>query len=337
MCFKPLRDWMHKGRTAMTQRFSSNFAQHMEGMAREKHNAGFSFKYMDKHLDEFDCFCRDRFPNRESLDKELIETWVYHTESKSVQEIQKRFRTMMHLGNYMLPLGIEAYIPKNTLKQAKSEEPHIFTDAQLEEFFQLCDGFKAVKYPPYRHLIAPVMFRMIYCCGLRNSEACHLKCCNINMQDGTIRIYESKGHKNRMVYMSEDLTELCRKYDSAMVTMNQGREYFFPSSRTGYYNNTSVCKLFDSILNQTSFHGKTSKKPTCHGLRHTFAVNSMRKCIADGEDFDIMIRYLSRYMGHSCPQNTMYYLHMAVTLVPEIRRMAKGYEDILNGVAYVEE
>ena len=321
----------------MTKRFSSNFALYIEGMAREKHNSGFSLKYMDKHLADFDCFCRDHFPDKDSLDKELVEAWVYHTKSKSVQEIQKRFCTMMHLGNYMLPHRVETYIAKNMLKRAKPEEPHIFTDAQLEEFFQLCDGFKAVKYPPYRHLVSSVMFRMIYCCGLRNSEACHLKCCDINLQDGTIKIYESKGHKNRVVYMSEDLTELCRKYDSAMGTMNPGREFFFPSSRAGYYNNTSVCKLFDSILNKTSFYGKTSKKPTCHGLRHTFAVNSMRKCIAKGEDFDIMIRYLSRYMGHSCPQNTMYYLHMAVTLVPEIRKMAKGYEDILNGVAYVEE
>jgi integrase/recombinase XerD len=328
---------MYKGGAAMTRRFSSHFAQYIEGMAREKHHAGFSLKYMDKHLDEFDCFCRGHFPGKDSLDKELVEAWVYHTKSKSVQELQKRFRTMMHLGNYMLPLRDGTYIAKNKLKRAKPEEPHIFADAQLEEFFQRCDGIKSVKYPPYRHLVTSVMFRMIYCCGLRNSEACHLKRCDINLQEGAITIYESKGHKNRVVYMSEDLTELCRKYDAAMLPMIQGREYFFPSSRAAHYNNTSVCKLFDSILKKASFYGKTSKKPTCHGLRHTFAVNSMKKCIVDGEDFDFMIRYLSRYMGHSSPQNTMYYLHMAVTLVPEIRKLAKGYEDILNGVAYVEE
>jgi integrase/recombinase XerD len=257
---------MYKGGTVITKVFSSNFAQYMEGMEREKHNAGFSLKYMNKHLHEFDCFCREHFLYKDSLDKELVEAWVYHTESKCVQEIQKRFRTMMHLGNYMLSLGVKAYIAKNTLKRAKAEEPHIFTDAQLEEFFKLCDGFKSVKYPPYRHLVAPIMFRMIYCCGLRNSEACHLKCCDINLQDGTIKIYESKGHKNRVVYMSEDLTGLCRKYNSAMVSMNPGREYFFPSSRASYYNNTSVCKLFDSILNKTSFYGKTSKKRPAMGL-----------------------------------------------------------------------
>jgi site-specific recombinase XerD len=244
---------MHKGGTAMTKEFSSNFARYMEGMAREKHNSGFSLKYMDKHLAEFDCFCGDHFPDKESLDKELVEAWIYNTKTKSVQEIEKRFRTMMHLGNYMLPLREGTYIAKSMLKRTKPEEPHIFTDAQLEEFFQLCDGFSAIKYPPYRHLVTSVMFRTIYCCGLRNSEACHLKCCDINLQDGTIKIYESKGHKSRMVYMSEDLTEFCRKYDSAMEMINPGREFFFPSSRLGRYNNTSVCALFDSILNKATY------------------------------------------------------------------------------------
>ncbi|WP_102400990.1 tyrosine-type recombinase/integrase [Haloimpatiens massiliensis] len=321
----------------MIKNFSSNFAGYIEGMVKEKHNSGFSLKYMDKHLIEFDSFCMEYFPNKVSLDKELVEAWVYYTKSKSVQEMQKRFRTMMHLGNYMLPLKSETYIAKNRIKKVKPKEPHIFTDVQLVEFFQLCDAFKAVKYPPYRHLVASVIFRMIYCCGLRNSEACNLKCCDVNLQEGIIKIYESKGHKNRMVYMSDDLINLCRKYNLVMDMLNPKRKYFFPSSRSDCYTNILICKLFDSILNKTSFYGKTSKKPTCHRLRHTFAVNSMRKCISEGEDFDIMIRYLSRYMGHSCPQNTMYYLHMVVTLVPEIRKMAKGYEDILNGVTYVEE
>lgn len=235
MCFMPSRDWIYEGGIAITKKFSSHFAQYLEGMARVKHHAGFSLKYMDKHLDEFDCFCRDHFPDKDSLDKELVRVWVYRTASKSVQEIQKRFRTMIHLGNYMLPLRSGTYVAKNTLKSPKPKDPHIFTDAQFKEFFQFCDNLTAVKYPPYRHFVTSVMFRVIYCCGLRNSEACHLKCCDINLKDGTIIIYESKDHKSRVVYMSEDLTALYRKYDSTMETMNPGREYFFPTSRARYY------------------------------------------------------------------------------------------------------
>ena len=67
---------MHKGGVAMTKEYSSNFAPYMESMIRQKHNAGFSLKYMDKHLNEFDRFCKDYFPDKRALDKELVETWA---------------------------------------------------------------------------------------------------------------------------------------------------------------------------------------------------------------------------------------------------------------------
>ena len=66
----------------MTMEFSSNLAKYIEGMAKEKHNSGFSLKYMEKHLAEFDCFCMDHFPDKDSLDKELVESWVYHTKQQ---------------------------------------------------------------------------------------------------------------------------------------------------------------------------------------------------------------------------------------------------------------
>lgn len=79
MCIKPLWNRVYKGGTGMNGKFKSNFAQYIEGMKREKYNSGFSLKYMDKHLDEFDCFCRNYFPDKDLLDKELVEAWVYRT------------------------------------------------------------------------------------------------------------------------------------------------------------------------------------------------------------------------------------------------------------------
>lgn len=161
---------------------------------------------------------------------------------------------------------IESMIRQKHTQKNKACGTHIFTDAQLEEFFRFCDSLKKVKYPPYRHLVAPMIFRMIYCCGLRNSEACHLKYCDINLHDGTIKVYESKGHKNRIVYMTEDLTKLCYKYDSVMETILPGREYFFPSSRVDYYKNTSVCKLFDSILKRHLSVARQARNQPAMGL-----------------------------------------------------------------------
>lgn len=56
----------------MNGRVKCSFAQYMDGMIKEKHNSAFSLKYMDEHLDEFDWFCRNNFPSKISLDKELV-------------------------------------------------------------------------------------------------------------------------------------------------------------------------------------------------------------------------------------------------------------------------
>ena len=122
-----------------------------------------------------------------------------------------------------------------------------------------------------------------------------------------------------------------------MESLFPKRDYFFLNNHREHLTGDRIYAYFNQILVKTSFYGKTSKKPTCHGLRHTFAVNSMRQCIANGDSFDIYIYYLSKYMGHKSLQDTMYYLHMVVNIIPELRGKAKGFEDVIGGVVYAEE
>ena len=321
----------------MIRELSSYFAQYLTEMMEIKRNSGFALGYMDSHIMEFDAFCLRSFPCKHQLDRELAEAWIYETTSESCRELVKRVRTMRHLANHLISLGIPAHMCPIRIKIPKSPAPHIFTDEQLAEFFRACDSFEPVSSSKYRHILFPAMFRAIYCCGLRSSEACYLKCGDVNLNSGAINIMGSKGHKDRVVYLAPDLLVLCVKYNAGMEALLPGREYFFPSQRKGHFVNKSICQIFDGILAKTSFFGKTSKKPTCHGLRHIFAINSMRQCIANGGNFDNYIHYLSKYMGHKTPQETMYYLHMAVNIVPELRAKAKGFEDVIGGVIHAEE
>lgn len=316
---------------------SSNFAPYLTEMMAVKRNSGFSLAYMDSHILSFDTYCRKNFPDKNQLDRELVEGWVFDTITQSRRELNKRMRTMRHLANHLNALGLTAYLCPTHIKIPKSPSPHIFTDEQLVEFFHVCDSYEPLVFPRYRHILLPTMFRVIYCCGLRNSEACNLKVSDVNLDSGAMKIIGSKGHKDRIVYLSPDLLNLCVKYNAAMEVLLPSRQYFFPSQHRKHFVNTSICKLFDEILSKTSFHGKTSKKPTCHGLRHTFAVNSMRQCLSNGDNFDSYIHYLSKYMGHKNPQETMYYLHMAVNIIPELRKKAQGFEDAIGGVVYAEE
>ena len=321
----------------MMTNLSSHFAQYMTEMMEIKRNSGFSLNYMYSHLSEFDEFCLKNFPDKHQLDQELVQAWVYDTNTKSRSELDRRVRTMRHLAKHMTALGISAHFSQIRIAIPKPAAPHIFTDEQLAEFFHVCDSFEPVTFPQYRHLLYPTLFRVIYCCGLRNSEACNLKRRDVNLKNGILKVIGSKGHRDRVVYLAPDLQELCNRYDVALEAMLPEREYFFPSQRSKHFLNSTIGRIFNELLAETSFFGKTSKKPTCHGLRHTFACNSMRQCLASGGDFNSYIQYLSKYMGHKNPQETMYYLHMVVNIIPELRAKAKGFEDVIGGVFHVEE
>jgi integrase len=315
----------------------SYFAPFLTEMMAIKHNSGFSLDYMDSCIMSFDAFCLEKYPNKHQLDRELAEAWIYNTNSQSKRILNRRAMTMRHLANHLTTIGIPAYLCPIRFRILKSPEPHIFTDEQLAEFFRVCDRFEFSAFQKYRHILLPAMFRVIYCCGLRSSEACNLKRYDVNLNSGAVKIIGSKNFKGRVVYLAPDLLKLCEKYDASMETLLPGREYFFPSQRRKHFVNKRIGEKFNYILAKTSFHGKTSKKPTCHGLRHTFAVNSMRQCIEAGDNFDNYIHYLSKYMGHKSPQETMYYLHMAVTIIPDLRKKAAGFEDVIGGVLYAEE
>ena len=119
---------------------------------------------------------------------------------------------------FLAPLGIEAYIPSNFYK-AEKKVVHILPDAEIKAFFQEVDGYvPAVSVAGFSRLAAEykVIFWLIYCCGLRISEARKLCWKDVDFKQGTIRILQSKGHKDRLIYMAEDLTELLQTYEKAL-------------------------------------------------------------------------------------------------------------------------
>ena len=219
----------------MKNGLSGHFAKHMTEMMEIKRNSGFSLDYMHAHIAEFDVFSREKYPDKHRLDQELVQAWIYSTNNGSRRGLNRRIRTMRHLANHLTALGLPAYLCPIRIKIPKSPAPHILTDEQLTEFFRVSDSLEAFPSSPCWHIIFPVMFRLLYCCGLRNSEACNLKCGDINLINGAIKVIGSKGHKDRVVYMAPDLLELCVKYDAAMETLLPGREYFFASYRRGNY------------------------------------------------------------------------------------------------------
>lgn len=116
--------------------------------------------------------------------------------------------------------------------QNKGWLAHLFTDEQLQYFFRSLDSeVKTTKVFPYNDLILPC-FRLQYCCGMRSSEVCNLMVDDVDLIEGSVCIYRSKGYLDRKIYMSDDIRDLCRTFDNHYSKVLPGRKYFFqPSER----------------------------------------------------------------------------------------------------------
>ncbi|MCD8018947.1 MAG: tyrosine-type recombinase/integrase [Clostridiales bacterium] len=228
---------------------------------------------------------------------------------------------------YMLSLGIVVYLPKAG-GRAEVTLPHIFTDDELQGFFYEADHYEPANRCQADVRLAkeyPVLFRMLYCCGLRNSEGGSLAADQADLENGVLTILDSKGGKDRRVYMAEDLTELCSEYYSYLCQELRSHSYwFFPGANPEKpLRNSSVDRAFNRFWNRTRFSAGCSNKPTVHDLRFTFVTDRINQWVLQGIDVEVMMPYLQKYLGHKSLQDSCYYYHHSGQLYESIRHMDK--------------
>ena len=115
------------------------------------------------------------------------------------------------------------------------------------------------------------------------------------------------------------------------------REWFFPArDESKPLPKTSIDKKFKEFWNMTSYAGKVDKKPTVHSLRHTFVVTKMNDWMNQGKDFEGMMPYLSRYLGHTSIDETQYYYHQSISAFEIVRKHDSITDRVIPEVAPYE-
>lgn len=310
--------------------------QYFPNMIQTLHNLGYALSYLGPNLEELDAFYDKSYPGQTTVTFESATDWIYCRKAESKKQLRERILTVKYLSRYLISIGIDAYVPDIKVRRDFHRCHQLLNDLQLYRFFAGADSLNANKRSPNREYIAPVLFRMIYACGLRNSEACAIRKEDVDLQRGIIRIIHSKGDKDRLVFVDGMLTDLCHRFDNVYSSILPERKYFFQISEDRLHpTKYNVDDWFDLILEKTGLYKEFSTKPTVHGMRHLFAVKSMKKCLEQGENFGNWIKYLSKYMGHESTEETLYYLHMVEALIPEYQEKISSITEGI-GVAYEE-
>ena len=156
-------------------------------------------------------------------------------------------------------------------------------------------------------LLERTILEMLYSCGLRVSELCKLKLCDINMQSQNIICY-GKGAKERIVpfgdYAKQILLSYLKDREIVVNSTDINTDYLLVNENGRMMTRQDIYRIvhkLGAIIN---------KDISPHTLRHTFATHLLE----NGAD----LRVVQELLGHSDVATTQLYTHISKKRLKDI-------------------
>lgn len=315
-----------------TYTYHGPFKIHILGFIELKQAVGYKYFAEAAHLKRFDTFTCKRHGLATVLTKDIVMQWCTKQPYEKQQNLCARASVMRQLALYLNNVGDNAYIlPKKYFKNGEKYVPHIYTNDELKRFFEETDKCRYCCECPNRHLIMPILFRLLYSCGLRVSEARLLKVRDVDLDHGLLTINHSKNDNSRLVPIPDIMTHRCREYSSQVHSCPNGGDYYFPIIDNKPMRIGNVYNNFRRFLWQAGIsHGGRGLGPRVHDFRHTFAVHRLKKWFVEGKDLMACLPLLCIYLGHDSFEETAYYLRLTADVYPTITlKLEIAYPDLV--------
>ena len=280
-------------------------------------------------------FLRMCLANGEPLDhvsKSAVECWNEKDINETPRNHYYRATEIRRFMQYLEKVGIDAYVDRDIRRVQSSFVPYIFSHSEIVRLFVAADGLPYTPISPQRVYVMSLLFRMLYGCGLRVSEALNLVMADVDLEQGVLHIRNSKFGKERLVPMSESLMFRCSQYVSNVGKHRKDEAAFFQTPGGEHYASHTIHYAWRQTLYYAGIsYGGKGKGPRVHDLRHTFAVHCLQKWVEAGEDLNAKLPYLSAYMGHAGLSSTQQYLRLTAEAFPHIVSAMERNFDVFPG------
>ena len=137
---------------------------------------------------------------------------------------------------------------------------------------------------------------LMYTCGLRVSEAVHLRVRDIDSQRMVLWVRKGKGGKDRSVPLSSYTLAQLRAY----WLKYRPKKWLFPSEHSiSAITKSCVQRCLTATLRRSNIH----KNVNCHTLRHSYATHLV--------EAGVHLRMIQSLLGHKCISSTFIYIHLS--------------------------
>ncbi len=140
-----------------------------------------------------------------------------------------------------------------------------------------------------------MVLALLYSAGLRISELINLKIEHLHIDRNQILIKDAKGRKDRLVGIAKSILPLLENY---LITYKP-ELYMIEGGKGNKYTAGSIRKF----LHKACKKAQIKYIVTPHTLRHSYATHLLEQGVG--------LRHIQELLGHSRPETTMIYTHVA--------------------------
>jgi integrase len=227
--------------------------------------------------------------------------------------------------------GYSVYVTKDIKFKPTEFQPYIYTEDEIRRYFHAVDTYESARNRKAA-IQYPVLFRLLYCCGTRINETLGIRKQDVDLENGIVKLFETKNDCERYIVLGEDLRVLVKQFAEKCFYLLDDRDYIFTTSTGGRMRGDAIYEVHRLFLRQAGIpYLGGGKGPRIHDWRHTMAVCSFKKMVDDGMDMYVALPILSTYLGHKTIFATERYIRLTMGIYPYIEEKFKSKLDKVFG------
>ena len=301
--------------------FESFLAQKIEKYVVYRQSLGFSLHPMISHIRTFDRYLAMRKTEptvlRPSFFLELRAN--LKLESRSINRILSTtrmfFQYLVRQGFYTAnPVKDIPFLPENEII------PFIFSEKQVDLLLKtVLNSIRKNQRYFLKDLTGHMAILLLARCGMRISEPLKMKVNHYRPKEKTLYIEKTKFKKDRLIPVPMSVAAELENYLAVRKVLIGDHQNIFllaGAKQKGLNDHRVRCVFRQAVkdigLDQSRqvIGNINFSAPTVHGLRHSFAVNTLKRVQARGRSPQNALPVLAAYMGHSEYKHTVKYLKM---------------------------
>ena len=304
--------------------FTSVLAPALRSLAETRQALGYQDRGVLGYLAHFDRFLTARQWSLPYPTREVVEDWVASTPGLQPVCRAQRLQVMRLLGRFIAHTHAESYVPGPTWgrRPKSSFHPYIYTLTEIRSLLAEARRLKPIdSLRPHTHA---TLLGLLYCTGLRISEALALRLEDVELQADILWVRESKFRKSRLVPLGPKVGQAIRRYEQERARHGGPQNpdaRLFLNQRNHGCSYVVACATFLALARRVGLRGPAgSRGPRLHDMRHSCAVQRLLEWYRDGGDVQARLPFLADYLGHVSIASTQVYLEATAELLHEAAR-----------------